>query len=240
MATTIGDLAVRARGGDREAWGGLVRRHLGPVHAVCRFHGLAGEPADRVAEAVWVRLAEALPRLVEPEGLGPWVTATAHVAAHRWVVAADGGAPAPLRPAAGPHACEEPPRGWMDTALSVFEWVAYEATIAPRAYEAVVPGGAPGVGGTQRLAFVAPHCTVEVAVLAGPEGVRVDGRLDPPGRLPVRALWPGGGEATEADRDGAFRFAGLPARALAFAVACPSPVKTGWLLPDGAAGPHGR
>jgi DNA-directed RNA polymerase specialized sigma24 family protein len=74
---TVADLVRRAREGDRAAWGGLTRRYVGLVHAVCRCYRLGDRDAAAVNQVVWLRLAEHLPRIHSPEAVGGWIAAVA-------------------------------------------------------------------------------------------------------------------------------------------------------------------
>jgi DNA-directed RNA polymerase specialized sigma24 family protein len=71
------DLVVRARDGDQGAWGDLVDRYLGMVHAICRGYHLGGEDAADVNQVVWLRLVEHLGRIRSPDAIGGWIAATA-------------------------------------------------------------------------------------------------------------------------------------------------------------------
>lgn len=72
----VADLVVRARDGEQGAWGDLVQRYLGMVHAICRGYHLASEDAADVNQVVWLRLAEHLGRIRNPDALGGWIAAT--------------------------------------------------------------------------------------------------------------------------------------------------------------------
>jgi RNA polymerase sigma factor (sigma-70 family) len=73
----VAPLVRSALDGDSEAWDELVRRFAGLVWSVARAHGL--EPADAadVSQTTWLRLAENLPRLRDPERVGAWLATTA-------------------------------------------------------------------------------------------------------------------------------------------------------------------
>jgi hypothetical protein len=128
------------------------------------------------------------------------------------------------------------PEAWYARALDCAEWLATDAVQADLAYES-----AGGVGEEARLphlatapcraTYVAPGCTVELELSEGPDGLHVVGRLHPPERRPVRALWLRGSQPTESDGSGRFRFDGLPLGAVSFLVGGATPVKTGWNLP---------
>jgi DNA-directed RNA polymerase specialized sigma24 family protein len=74
---TVAELVRRAREGDRSAWGGLTRRYVGLVHAVCRCYCLGDRDAAAVNQLVWLRAAEHLPRIRTPEAIGGWIAAVA-------------------------------------------------------------------------------------------------------------------------------------------------------------------
>jgi DNA-directed RNA polymerase specialized sigma24 family protein len=74
---TAADLVRRAREGDPAAWGGLTRRYVGLVHAVCRCYRLGDRDAAAVNQIVWLRLAEHLPRIRSPKTIGGWIAAVA-------------------------------------------------------------------------------------------------------------------------------------------------------------------
>lgn len=74
--TSADGVIDRACKGDSTAWGSLVARHLGVVHAICRAFGLDSLAAGEVNQAVWLRLAEHLPRIRTPRAVGPWIAAT--------------------------------------------------------------------------------------------------------------------------------------------------------------------
>jgi RNA polymerase sigma factor (sigma-70 family) len=72
----VADLVTRAREGDEQAWGDLVQRYLGMVHAICRVYHLGNEDASDVNQVVWLRLVEHLSRIRSPDAVGGWIAAT--------------------------------------------------------------------------------------------------------------------------------------------------------------------
>lgn len=76
-ATAVGEAVRRAAGGDPAAWDDLVDRFSGLVWSVARGHGLGPADAADVAQTTWLRLAESLPRLRDPERVGAWLVTTA-------------------------------------------------------------------------------------------------------------------------------------------------------------------
>ncbi|MGH8969965.1 MAG: RNA polymerase sigma factor [Actinomycetes bacterium] len=73
------DVAVLVRAaadGDSEAWNALVDRYAGLVWHVARGHRLSEADSADVAQTVWLRLVESLPRLREPKALGGWLATT--------------------------------------------------------------------------------------------------------------------------------------------------------------------
>jgi RNA polymerase sigma factor (sigma-70 family) len=74
------DLAREVRAaadGDAEAWGRIVRRYSGLVWAVVRSHGLRDSDAADATQTTWLRLAENIDRLREPNRLPSWLATTA-------------------------------------------------------------------------------------------------------------------------------------------------------------------
>lgn len=71
------DLVTRAADGDADAWDQLVADLSGLLWAVARGNGL--EPADAadVVQTTWLRLAENLHRLRDPERVSAWLVTTA-------------------------------------------------------------------------------------------------------------------------------------------------------------------
>jgi RNA polymerase sigma factor (sigma-70 family) len=63
--------------GDAEAWKKIVLRYSGLVWAVVRSHGLADSDAADAAQTTWLRLAENIVRIREPERLPSWLATTA-------------------------------------------------------------------------------------------------------------------------------------------------------------------
>jgi RNA polymerase sigma factor (sigma-70 family) len=69
---------VRAAGqGDDAAWEALVERFSGLIWAVARGHGLSSADAADVSQTCWLRLAEHLGRIRDPERIGGWLATTA-------------------------------------------------------------------------------------------------------------------------------------------------------------------
>lgn len=66
-----------AAAGDRAAWSRLVDRFAGLVWSVARGHGLDPADAADVSQTTWLRLAEHVHRVREPERLGAWLATTA-------------------------------------------------------------------------------------------------------------------------------------------------------------------
>jgi RNA polymerase sigma factor (sigma-70 family) len=73
----VAGLVGAAAGGDGAAWEELVRRYAGLVWSVARALGLDAVDAADVSQTTWLRLAEHLTRLREPERVGSWLAVTA-------------------------------------------------------------------------------------------------------------------------------------------------------------------
>ena len=69
-ADPVADDVVAAAGGDSEAWERLVERFSGLVWAVARSHRLSDADAADVTQTTWLRLAEHLHRIRQPERVG--------------------------------------------------------------------------------------------------------------------------------------------------------------------------
>lgn len=63
--------------GDGAAWSRLVDRFSGLVWSVARSHGLDPVDAADVSQTTWLRLAEHVHQVREPERLGAWLATTA-------------------------------------------------------------------------------------------------------------------------------------------------------------------
>ena len=74
---TLAALVQRAKQQDQDAWTELVDRLGAPVWAVTRSFSLSPEDAIDVAQTVWLRLAEHIDRLREPERVDAWLITTA-------------------------------------------------------------------------------------------------------------------------------------------------------------------
>jgi RNA polymerase sigma factor (sigma-70 family) len=66
-----------ARDGDEAAWNALVDEFAGLVWSIARAHRLGAADAADVSQTCWLRLAEHLDRIREPERVGAWLAATA-------------------------------------------------------------------------------------------------------------------------------------------------------------------
>jgi RNA polymerase sigma factor (sigma-70 family) len=73
----IGGLARAAAGGDAVAWLGLVERFSGLVWSVTRRYRLRAADAADVFQTTWLRLAEHIGRIENPEHVGAWLATTA-------------------------------------------------------------------------------------------------------------------------------------------------------------------
>ncbi|HEX2319709.1 MAG TPA: sigma-70 family RNA polymerase sigma factor [Streptosporangiaceae bacterium] len=72
-----GDLVKAAAQGDEAAWRALVERFSSLVWAVARSFRLSTADASDVYQTVWLRFAEHLGRIQNPERVGAWLATTA-------------------------------------------------------------------------------------------------------------------------------------------------------------------
>jgi RNA polymerase sigma factor (sigma-70 family) len=73
----IGGLTRAAAGGDAAAWLGLVERFSGLVWSVIRQYRLGAADVADVFQTTWLRLAEHIGRIENPEHVGAWLATTA-------------------------------------------------------------------------------------------------------------------------------------------------------------------
>ena len=73
----VGDLVRAAVLDEPGAWDRLVERFGRVIWTVARSHGLTPTDAADVSQITWLRLAEHLEQIREPERLGAWLVTTA-------------------------------------------------------------------------------------------------------------------------------------------------------------------
>jgi len=86
-----GALVERARDGDADAWTGLVDGFFGLLAASLRTLNLNDSDLRDVTQTTWLRLAQHIDRIEDPNRVGSWLVTTARreglrvVAQRRWV-----------------------------------------------------------------------------------------------------------------------------------------------------------
>lgn len=73
---TLTDVVDRAAQGDDDSWEQLIRRFGGLIRAVARSCGLSHADASEVEQVTWLRLAEHIETIGQPERLGAWLATT--------------------------------------------------------------------------------------------------------------------------------------------------------------------
>ena len=73
----VADLVRNAGCGDADAWSALVDRFAPVVWSVIRGYRLGFQDASDVSQTTWMRLAENIDRIREPERVGAWLATTA-------------------------------------------------------------------------------------------------------------------------------------------------------------------
>lgn len=76
-ALDTGALVTAAAGGDKAAWQALVERFGGMVWSVARGYRLSRADAADVSQTVWLRLAENIGKINNPERVGAWLATAA-------------------------------------------------------------------------------------------------------------------------------------------------------------------
>lgn len=71
------DLVSAAAEGSEAAWEALVERFAGLVWGVARSHGLSEPDAADVSQTTWLRLAEHVRSIRQPERIAGWLATTA-------------------------------------------------------------------------------------------------------------------------------------------------------------------
>ncbi|MCP3856713.1 MAG: sigma-70 family RNA polymerase sigma factor [Actinomycetia bacterium] len=71
---TTAPLVIAASGGDEAAWNSLVAQYSGLVWSVARSFRLSDADAVDVSQTVWLKLAERIDTLRDPERVGVWLT----------------------------------------------------------------------------------------------------------------------------------------------------------------------
>jgi RNA polymerase sigma factor (sigma-70 family) len=72
-----GWLVTAAAGGDRAAWEALVERFSGLIWAITRAYRLSRADAADVSQTTWLRLAEHIDKIDNPDRVGAWLATAA-------------------------------------------------------------------------------------------------------------------------------------------------------------------
>jgi RNA polymerase sigma factor (sigma-70 family) len=73
----VRELVAAAQQGSEEAWSELVEQFAGLVWHVVRGFRLSSSLAEDIYQTTWLRLAEHIDRIRQPESLGSWLARTA-------------------------------------------------------------------------------------------------------------------------------------------------------------------
>jgi RNA polymerase sigma factor (sigma-70 family) len=73
----IGWLVTAAADGDKAAWQALVRRFAGLIWSITRAYRLSAADAADVSQTTWLRLAEHIGKINNPDRVGAWLATAA-------------------------------------------------------------------------------------------------------------------------------------------------------------------
>ncbi|MGQ0840881.1 RNA polymerase sigma factor [Actinokineospora sp.] len=76
MNNDSGALLQAARAGDQAAWAAIVDRHTGLLWSIARGYRLGMADGGDAIQNTWLRLAEHLDRIDQPDRLGGWLATT--------------------------------------------------------------------------------------------------------------------------------------------------------------------
>src|SRR5437879_13013475 len=76
-AERVAGLVAAAAGGDETAWSRLVDHFAGLVWSVIRGYRMSAADGADVSQTTWLRLAEHIHKVREPERIGAWLATTA-------------------------------------------------------------------------------------------------------------------------------------------------------------------
>src|SRR5947209_19234643 len=76
-AGRVAELVAAAAGGDEGAWSRLVNHFGGLVWSVIRGYRISTADSADVSQTTWMRLAEHIHKVREPERIGAWLATTA-------------------------------------------------------------------------------------------------------------------------------------------------------------------
>jgi RNA polymerase sigma factor (sigma-70 family) len=77
QAERVAALVAAAAGGDEGAWSRLVDHFAGLVWSVIRGYRMSSADAADASQTTWLRLAEHIHKVREPERIGAWLATTA-------------------------------------------------------------------------------------------------------------------------------------------------------------------
>jgi RNA polymerase sigma factor (sigma-70 family) len=72
----VSGLVEGAREGDQACWDALVDRFSGLIWSVARGFGMNRTDAAEISQTTWLRLAEHLPRIEQPDRIAAWLVTT--------------------------------------------------------------------------------------------------------------------------------------------------------------------
>lgn len=98
-----GELVLRARQDDADAWAALVERYTGMLWSIVRSYDLSAADGGDVIQTTWLRLVERLHLLRRPDSVGAWLAVTAHRESRRTLHRGRRERPVPIERPAPPH-----------------------------------------------------------------------------------------------------------------------------------------
>ena len=134
VSTDLTKLVEAAAAREPGAWDALVERFAELIWAVARGQGLSPADAADVSQTTWLRLAEHLRNIREPERLAGWLATTARNEARRTLKRSRRQVPVELDGNLGrPATCEEPglDQALLDDERDVALWRAFDALPVP-------------------------------------------------------------------------------------------------------------
>ena len=133
-AADVSALVRAAADGDRAAWDALVDRFGELIWAIARGLGLSRADAADVCQTTWLRLAEHVGRLRQPDRVGGWLATTARNEALRTLKRAARQVPTDWQADPGPaRGYDEPPpdQRILDDERNAALWKAFDGLPGP-------------------------------------------------------------------------------------------------------------